>query len=126
MTDSEQPQRSARRSRRRRIPLGNVWGTFLFVLIVGVALAIFNLSVGGAVSVRIPFTSSNLSLAGSIGAKAKVVGILPTYLRGRIAGNQNLFNYSETLTIGPAQGAGLVVIGHQAGAPVVDLHLAAH
>jgi hypothetical protein len=123
---TDQPHTSDRRTRRRSVPLGNLWGTFLFVLVVGIALAIFNLSASAGVSVRIPFTSSNLSLAGSVGAKAKVTGALPDYLRGRVAGNQNLINFSETMTIGPAQGVGLVVIGHQADAPVVDLHLAAH
>lgn len=108
------------------MPLGNVWGTFFFVLIVGIALAIFNLSAGGTVSVRIPFTTSNVSLGGSIGAKAKVRSVLPTYLRGRVGSNQDGINYSETLTIGPAEGIGVIVIGRQAGAPVADLHLAAH
>lgn len=115
-----------RQARRRRVPLSNVWGTFLFVLVVGIALAIFDLSAGGGVSARVPFTSVNVSLAGSIGAKAKVRSVLPGYVRGRVAGNQDAINYSETLTIGPAQGIGMIVIGHQAGAPAVDLHLAAH
>jgi len=100
-------------------------GAFFSVLVIGIALAIFNLAVGIGVSVRVPFTSSNLSLAGSIGAKAKVVQALPNYTQDRVAGNQNLINYSETMTVGPAQGAGLIIIGHQGGAPVVDLHLAA-
>ena len=121
-----QSRPSGGRTRRRRLWFSRAWGTFLFVLVVGIGLAIFNLSAGIGVSIRIPFTSSNLSLAGSIGAKSKVAQVLPSYTRGRLAGNQNLFNYSETMTIGPAQGAGLIVLGHQAGAPALDLHLAAH
>ena len=113
------------RTRRYRPRVGHVPGLFLVVLVVGIALSIFNLSVGGGVSIRIPFTPSNVTVAGSIGAKGKTTQALPDYTRGRLAGNQNLFNYSETMTIGPAQGAGLIVIGRQGDAPAVDLHLAA-
>ena len=116
--------RGRRRTRRPGV-VGRFAGLFFFVLIVGIALSIFNLSVGVGVSVRVPFTPSNVTVAGSIGAKAKVRGALPDYAQSRLAGNQNLFNYSETMTIGPAQGAGLIVIGHQGQAPVVDLHFAA-
>lgn len=117
--------RARRRGPRRPPPFSHVLGAFFSVLVIGIALAIFNLAVGIGVSVRVPFTSSNLSLAGSIGAKAKVVQALPNYTQDRVAGNQNLINYSETMTVGPAQGVGLIIIGHQGGAPVVDLHLAA-
>lgn len=117
---------SGRAGRGRYRPrIDHVVGLFFFVLVVGIVLSIFNLSIGLGVSVRVPFTTSNVSVAGSIGAKAKVTQALPNYTQGRLAGNQNLFNYSETMTIGPAQGAGLIVIGRQGQAPVVDLHLAA-
>lgn len=121
--------RSASEGRRRRRPYrprgSRFLGLFFVVLIVGIALSIFNLSVGVGVSVRVPFTTSNVTVAGSLGAKAKTKEALPNYTQGRVAGNQNLFNYTETMTVGPAQGAGLIVIGHQGQAPVVDLHLAA-
>jgi hypothetical protein len=98
-------------------------GGFFFVLIVGVLMSIFNSNFGLGVSVRVPFTSSNLTIAGSIGAKDKAAGALPDYTEGRLGGNQNFFNNSTTMTIGPAEGAALVVLGRQDGAPPIDLHL---
>jgi len=93
------------------------------VLVLGGALSLFNAVFGLGVSIGIPFTQNNLTLAGSIGTKDKVVEGLPSYTRGRLAGNQNFINQSGTLTIGPAEGAGLFVIGKQDGAPAVDLYL---
>jgi hypothetical protein len=93
------------------------------VLTVGIVLSLFNAGVGVGVSVRIPFTQSNVTIAGSIGAKHKAVASLPTYTEGRLGGNQNFFNNSTTMTIGPAEGAALVIVGKQDGAPAVDLHL---
>jgi hypothetical protein len=96
---------------------------FFFVLIVGLILAVFNVAVSVGISVRIPLTSSNLTIAGSVGQKEKAVASLPDYDQGRVGGNQNLFNNSTTMTIGPAEGIGLIVIGRQDGAPPLDLHL---
>lgn len=96
------------------------------MLIVGLILTLFNTAIGVGLSFRIPFTSSNVTAAGSIGEKQKVVGALPAYTAGRLGGNQNFINQSQTLTIGPAEGAAVVVIGAQPGAPVIDLHLVAH
>ena len=93
------------------------------MLTVGILLSLFNTGVGVGVSVRIPLTQSNLTVAGSIGAKDKAVGALPEYTDGRLGGNQNFFNNSTTMTIGPAEGAALVILGKQDGAPPVDLHL---
>src|ERR1700674_3479627 len=98
-------------------------GGFLLVLTVGIPLNLFNTGVGVGLSVRIPLTQSNVTVAGSIGAKAKAVGSLPAYTEGRLGGNQNFFNNSTTMTIGPAEGAALVIIGKQDGAPAIDLHL---
>jgi len=98
-------------------------GGFFFVLIVGILLSLFNANVGLGASVRVPFTSSNLTVAGSIGAKDKAAGALPDYTAGRLGGNQNLFNNSTTMTIGPAEGTALVILGRQGGAPAIDLHL---
>jgi hypothetical protein len=74
-------------------------------------------------SVRVPLTESNVTLAASIGAKDKAVASLPAYTQSRLGGNQNFFNNSATMTIGPAEGAALVIIGKQNGAPAIDLHL---
>lgn len=98
-------------------------GSFLLVLVLGGALSLFNAVFGLGVSIGIPLTQSNVTVAGSIGAKDKVVEALPSYTQGRLAGNQNFINQSGTLTIGPAEGAGLFVIGKQEGAPAIDLYL---
>ena len=100
-------------------------GAFLFVLIVGIALSLFNTSIGVGLSVRVPFTQSNLTLAASIGAKEKTADALPAYTHGRLGGNQDFINHSQTLTIGPAEGATLIVLGKQDAAPMIDLHLVA-
>jgi len=47
----------------------------------------------------------------------------PDYTYGRLGGNQNFINNSTTLTIGPAEGAAIFVVGRQGGASVLDLHL---
>ena len=113
------------RMRYRNRGCGCGGGLFLAVLTVGIVLSLFSASLGAGVSVRIPFTQSNVTVAGSLGAKDKAVGSLPDYTQGRLGRNQNFFNNSTTLTIGPAEGAVLIVIGRQDGAPAVDLHLIA-
>ena len=119
---SEEPTRNTRwRNRNRGCGCG--FGGFFLVLTVGIVLSLFSTGVGIGVSVRIPFTSSNLTVAGSIGAKDKAVSSLPSYTDGRLGGNQNFFNNSTTMTIGPAEGAAVVIIGKQDGAPPLDLHL---
>ena len=93
------------------------------MLTVGIVLSLFNTGVGVGASVRVPFTESNLTIAASIGAKDKAVASLPAYTEGRLGGNQNFFNNSTTMTIGPAEGAALVILGKQDGAPAIDLHV---
>lgn len=118
---------SGRRSHRTRNRTGGCGlgcGGFFFVLTVGIVLSLFNADFGIGVSVRLPFSASNLTVAGAVGAKAKVVGALPSYTEGRVGGNQNFFNNSTTLTIGPAEGVAVIILGKQDGAPVLDLHLA--
>lgn len=98
-------------------------GGFLVVLTIGIALSLFNVDFGLGLSARIPFTQSNVTVAAAIGAKGKAPAALPDYTYGRLGGNQNFINNSTTLTIGPAEGAAIFVIGKQGGAPVLDLHL---
>ena len=93
------------------------------MLTVGILLSLFNVGIGIGASVRIPLTESNLTIAGVVGAKGKAVAAFPSYTDGRLGGNQNLFNNSTTMTIGPAEGAALVIIGKQDDAPAIDLHL---
>jgi hypothetical protein len=111
------------RTRYRNRGCGFGCAGFGLVLTAGILLSIFNAGIGIGVSARIPFTDSNITLAGSLGAKAKTTADLPDYTEGRLGGNQNLFNNSTTMTIGPAEGTALVVIGRQPGAPPVDLHI---
>ena len=96
------------------------------VLTVGLLLSLFNGAIGIGVSIRVPFTDSNLTVAGSVGQKQKAVDSLPGYAEGRLGSNQNFINQTTTLTIGPAEGTTLIVVGRQPGAPIVDLHLVAH
>ena len=100
-------------------------GGFFVVLTAGIVMSLFNADLGVGASVRIPFTESNVTVAGSIGAKEKAPDVLPGYTHGRLGGNQNFINHSSTLTIGPAEGAYLIVLGKQDGAPIIDLHLEA-
>ena len=118
---SEEPTRTRTRYRNRGCGFG--CGGFFLVLTVGIILSLFNAGVGIGVSVRIPLTSSNVTIAGAIGAKDKAVRSLPDYTEGRLGGNQNFFNNSTTMTIGPAEGATVFIIGKQDGAPPLDLHL---
>ncbi len=114
------------RTRYRNRGCGCGGGLFFIVLTVGIILSLVNIGIGIGVSVRIPLTSSNLTIAGTVGAKSKAVAALPSYTYGRLGGNQNFFNNSTTMTIGPAEGGALVIIGKQDGAPAVDLHLDIH
>jgi len=98
-------------------------GAFVFVFLLGGLLSLFNAVFGLGVSVGIPFTQSNVTAAGSIGTKDKAPEALPSYVRDRLAGNQNFINNTTTLTVGPAEGVGLLVIGKQDGAPTVDLYI---
>ncbi len=98
-------------------------GSFIFVFLLGGALSLFNATFGLGVSIGVPFMQSNITVAGAIGTKTKITEGLPAYVRERLAGNQNFINQSGTLTVGPAEGAGLLVIGTQQGAPAVDLYI---
>lgn len=98
-------------------------GTFIFVFLLGGALSLFNAVFGLGVSVGVPFMQSNVTAAGAIGTKAKIVEGLPGYTRDRLADNQNFINQSGTLTVGPAEGAFVFILGSQPGAPSVDLYI---
>lgn len=96
------------------------------VLTAGLLLSLFNTAIGIGVSVRVPFTSStNITLAGTVGKKEKAPDALPVYVHGKLGGNQNFVNGSQTLTIWVAEGTVIFVVGQQEGAPLIDLHLEA-
>ena len=102
---------------------GSGCGSFLVVLLLGGLLSIFDVAIGVGVSFQIPFTPSNFTATGSVGTKEKAVEALPNYAQRKFADNENFINHSTTLTIGPAQGVGLLVIGEQTGAPSFDIHV---
>ena len=95
------------------------------VLTAGLLLSLFSADVGIGVSVRVPFTESNITIAGSVGKKDKAADALPPYVHGKLASNENFINQSNTLTIWVAEGTAIAVLGHQEGAPLIDLHLEA-
>jgi hypothetical protein len=118
---------SERRRRWTRGPTGcgclSGCGTFIFVFLAGGLLSLFGAVFGLGLSVGIPLTQSNVTVAGSIGTKTKITEGLPTYVRDRLAGNENFINQTGTVTVGPAEGAGILVIGAQEGAPAIDLYI---
>jgi len=95
------------------------------VLTLGLLLTVFNTAIGIGASVRVPFTSANITLAGSVGKKEKAPDALPPYVHGKLGGNQNFINGSQSLTIWVAEGTVIFVVGQQDGAPLIDLHLEA-
>jgi hypothetical protein len=105
------------------------WGcgcsSVVVVLTAGLLLTLFNTVVGVGVSVRVPLTDSNLTIAGSVGKKEKAPDALPGYVHGKLGGNQNFINQSNSLTIWVAEGIVIIVVGRQEGAPAIDLHLEA-
>jgi hypothetical protein len=121
--DERRPPARERSAGTRASTRGCGCATPLVVLIVGLALALFAANVGLGVSVRVPFTHSNLSVAGSVGHKDLATDTLPAYIAPRLGANDNFINQSITLTIGPAEGTSVIVLGRQPGAPVVDLRL---
>lgn len=121
--EEQTSRRTGGRSRYRNRGCGCGGGLFFLVLTVGILLSLFNVGIGIGVSVRVPYTQSNVTIAGVVGAKSKAVAAMPSYTDGRLGGNQNFFNNSTTMTIGPAEGAALVIIGKQDDAPVIDLHI---
>lgn len=116
---------ATRRRQRWSAPGGCGCASLIVVLTVGLVLSLFNAAVGVGVSIRVPFTQSNVTIAGSVGKKDKAPAVLPPYVHGRVGGNQNFVNQSNTLTIWVAEGAAVVIVGQQPGAPVIDLHLEA-
>jgi hypothetical protein len=113
----------SRRFRPGRRGCGSGCGGFLVVLTLGIALSLFHCDIGGGATIRFPFTQSNATMAASIGEKGKTTEALPDYARGRLGGNQDFINGSQTLTIGPAEGAVILILGRQTDAPAIDLRV---
>jgi len=87
MAEHPASRRTGVRTRFRNRGCGCGGGLFVFVLTVGIVLSLFNVGIGIGVSVRVPFTQSNLTIAGVVGAKSKAVAAFPGYTDGRLGGN---------------------------------------
>src|SRR5437588_12519726 len=87
------------RYRYRRFGCG---GGFFVVLTVGIVMALCNLAISIGISVRVPLTTTNFTIAASIGLKDKAVAALPSYTEGRLGSNQSLCDNVTTQTIRPA------------------------
>lgn len=94
------------------------------MILLGGVLSVFPVAFGIGLSVGVPFMESNITAAGAIGAKDRVIDALPSYTRARVGGNQNFINNTTTLTVGPAEGIAVFIVGRQDGAPAVDLYIA--
>jgi len=123
--DTRSERRWAGGGRRGCRGCGGGCASVIIVLTVGLLLTIFNTAISIGVSVRVPFTQSNLTVAGSVGKKEKAPDALPSYVHGKLGANQNFINGSQTLTIWVAEGTAIFVLGEQEGAPLIDLHLEA-
>jgi hypothetical protein len=123
MDEGKPGYRTRWRTRYRNRGCGCGCGSFFLVLTVGILLSLFRADIGIGVSVRVPFTEANITIAGAVGTKDKILAAMPAYTEGRLGGNQNFINNTTTMTIGPAEGAALVVIGKQAGAPPADIYI---
>src|SRR2546428_9737308 len=91
------------RTRYRNRGCGFGCASFFFVLTVGIVLSLFNAALSFGVSVRVPLTDSNFTVAGSVGGKDKAVVALPHYEEGRVGANENFFRNVLTHTLLRAQ-----------------------
>ena len=106
-----------------RVGCGCGCSSTLAVLTVGLGLALLNAGASIGISARIPFTDSNITLMGCVGEKNKAIEALPEYAKTKIGDNHNFINATQSTTIGPIEGCGVLVVGKQEGAPELDLHL---
>jgi hypothetical protein len=118
-------RRGERRWRGGRGGCGYGCASVVVVLTAGLLLTLFDAAIGIGVSVRVPLTDSNLTIAGTVGKKEKAADALPPYARGKLGNNENFINQSNTLTIWVAEGTAIILVGRQEGAPLIDLHLEA-
>lgn len=100
---------------------GFAWSFFWLVVVAGIALAVFNITFGIGATIRFPATNYNISAGLSLGKKDFAPQALPPYLRNQIAGNGTAFNQTNSVTIWIAEGIGMLVIGYQPQAPIVDI-----
>lgn len=99
------------------------YSSFFVVATLGLILALTDANVGIGISGRLPYTETNITLAGSLGHKSKAKETLPGYVADELGGNTNFINSNESLTLGSAEGTGIFVAGKQKGSPgIIGLH----
>jgi len=96
---------------------------FFVVITIGLVLMLMNVGLSLGLSLRIPFTQANLTLAGCLGEKNKAVNSLPLYVQGRLGANKDFLNHSMTTTIWNIEGCEMGIIGEQPGAPLLGIHI---
>jgi hypothetical protein len=96
---------------------------FFVVITLGLVLMLLNVGFSLGITIRIPTTHSNLTLAGCLGEKNKAVDSLPSYVKNRLGSNNDFMNHSMTTTIWNIEGCEIGVIGEQPGAPVFTIHI---
>ena len=98
---------------------------FFIVITLGLVLMLMNIGLSLGITLRIPTTNANLTLAGCLGEKNKALASLPTYLTGKLGDNHDFLNHSMTTTIGPIEGCQIGIIGNQPGSPTFGIHIKA-
>lgn len=96
---------------------------FFIVITIGLILMLANIGLSLGLTLRIPTTNANLTIAGCLGEKNKALSSLPSYLKGKLGNNQDFINHSMTMTVGPIEGCEMGVIGDQPGSPVIGIHI---
>lgn len=96
---------------------------FFIVVTLGLILMLMNVGLSLGISVRIPFTQANLTVAGCLGEKTKAIDSLPSYVQGKLGNNKDFMNHSMTMTVGPIEGCEMGIIGVQQGAPLFGIHI---
>jgi hypothetical protein len=107
-------------SRNNKIHFG--FAGFFFVITLGLLLTLLNYGLSLGFSLRIPFTTSNITAVGCIGEKNKAVASLPYYVKGKLGNNQDFMNHSMTTTIWKIEGCEMGIIGNQPGSPTIGIH----
>jgi len=96
---------------------------FFIVITIGLVLMLLNVGFSLGITLRIPATQSNITLAGCLGEKNKAVDSLPSYVKNRLGSNQDFMNHSMTTTIWNIEGCEVAIIGRQLTAPPFNFHI---
>ena len=95
---------------------------FFIVITIGLILMLINVGLSLGITLRIPFTQANLTVAGCLGEKGKAISSLPTYVQGKLGDNHDFINHSMTMTVGPIEGCEIGIFGKQTSTPSFNFH----